>query len=1540
MILICVWVYALGTQLLRVNRSIEVEMDRMEPQDLTPMQAAYWVGRESNQSLSGLAAHLYTEFDGVYLDAERLKIALKKLYQMHPMLRVKISEEGQQTIAPLTDQHSLKVNDFRGMNSEEVAINMDEIRTKMTHQKLNLAGGQATDFRLTLLPNNICRFHFDMDMIAGDAQSFRIVIEDLAQLYSDIDSLKVDEQGLFFDYLSLTKLDSNQSNVVTKSREWWRDKLGSIAPAPIFPDVKDKVTVEECHHQRFAAELNKNEHESLQATANKYHLTMTQLSLAIFAQSIAKATQTTQFRLNIPMFFRSNTNMNVTHVVGDFSRLMILSVDIAKDDSLLSLARKLSTQLNELISHSDYPGVNVMRDLSRHHRSLQTSPVVFTSGMNLSGGHLFSKRASDVFGEMVWAISQGSQVTLDAQMVVLDQGVLINWDVRMDVFPDNLISDMFQCFVGQLQNVAADRTILLGQILDNISLCRTDVNSVNLDEFKNRLPARYPLSTLQNAYLLGRNEQMPLGGVAMHDFREFHGMIDTQRLEARLVKLVHHYPLLRMRIDIVALEQYVSDEKVINLEVLDTRHLNSEHALVQAQRMRNEYKQHVYDLNHSPWQIGVVLLPERHDLQTEHIIFSSFDALIADGRAISQILRELFDDVEPKAIQANSTTLISADALTAKQTELSLKRTADEIYWQKKLSAVTEAPVLQWKKPLESVRCSIYQRKSVTISKAQLLQLTKVAAQERLFQNSVLSSLLIEVLSLWSNQPALCIGLPVAIPNPNKALSNDSSFIAVNYQLDASGFINRAKKFQQDVMEGLEHLTFSGVDLNRHLLSKNRCGLALPIVLTNCLNWPLPAENNAIQYVDGVTQTPQVAMDLRLSLDQQKNLQISIDFAEEAVKEGMISTLLDGVKKAIVTICKQKSLAIDKSALIDLMHYKSNGDDANFECSQYLQRIHDNLYGSDNKKVALIHQTQMISYEMLGHIVKNLRQHFELLGLNAGDVVAISLPKSPEHIAITMACALSGLVWVPIDARSPYDRLDYLLRNCKPDLVVVVAPLIVVNPLIRFKTMADLLQPAAAISTLQKRDLTAASQELTASYYLYTSGTTGRPKCVVMNNKATSNVIAQTLKKWHMTCDDVCLSVTPLHHDMSVFDLFGVLTIGATLVIPEADQDKNAIGWNQLVKQYQVTVWCSVPAILEMLLACEMVDNLRSLRLIAQGGDYIKPRTIAYLRTHYPALTLFSLGGPTETTIWSIWHRLEAEDIKVIPYGQPVPAAQYYIVDNNLQHCAAYQVGRIVTSGVCLALGYLEDGELNQNDFIRLNDPQGNSVRAFRTGDQGYYRQDGTIIFSSRIHGYVKVRGVRVSLPDIEKELRKFDSIQDVIIVDYIEATTGDTALSAIYTSVDGKAIFSADIRGFIKGLLPASHWPNQFRQIKSFTLSANGKVDRKQTQIDADNDVGSSQLDRGDKRDIQPLAIVNDLPVKLNFSGDYQAILSIYLSVLSVDGKSEFNAETEFMRLGLLPSHLKKIAKLLNEKYDISLNAMSLVKCKNAQQVKQLIFN
>jgi hypothetical protein len=417
------------------------------------MQAAYWFGRQSHTSLGGVTAHLYGEFDGRDLEPERLRDAVRRLCRLHPMLRLRVDAEGCQHLDPAADPLPLEVEDMRELPADALEARLLAKRRSWSHGRLDLAHGQAAAFGLSLLPDGFCRLHVDTDMIAIDPNSFRIIIEDLARLYEHPDQPQAPASHGFFDWLDRVGAGADGAKRRERDRVWWRARLAEVPPAPEMPTAPHAPA--EPASERLATRLSSDERRALERRARDLRVTPSVLALGLFAAVLGRATGQARFRLNVPSFWRVPLVPNVERIVGEFSNVLILGVDLAAPAKLAELCRDIGRQMVELIAHDAYPGVSVMRDLSRLHGSVQTAPVVFTAGLGLSGGELFSETVGRVFGPMNWVISQGPQVAIDAQVAACDGGILVNWDVRLDALPKAWVRETFEAYVALLREIAA-----------------------------------------------------------------------------------------------------------------------------------------------------------------------------------------------------------------------------------------------------------------------------------------------------------------------------------------------------------------------------------------------------------------------------------------------------------------------------------------------------------------------------------------------------------------------------------------------------------------------------------------------------------------------------------------------------------------------------------------------------------------------------------------------------------------------------------------------------------------------------------------------------------------------------------------------------------------------------------------------------------------------------------------------------------------------------------------------------------------------------
>ncbi|MDC4293668.1 acinetobactin non-ribosomal peptide synthetase subunit BasA [Acinetobacter baumannii] len=605
--------------------------------------------------------------------------------------------------------------------------------------------------------------------------------------------------------------------------------------------------------------------------------------------------------------------------------------------------------------------------------------------------------------------------------------------------------------------------------------------------------------------------------------------------------------------------------------------------------------------------------------------------------------------------------------------------------------------------------------------------------------------------------------------------------------------------------------------------------------------------------------------------------------------------------------------------LKDLSQNLGQMNDKNNNVENFLKQIYENIFEQNSNRTALIFENRSISYAEVGTQVAKVMYALKMQDFATGSVVAICLRKSPEHIYTALACALTGIIWLPVDMDSPPSRLNYLLTNSRADVVVSDSFIAGVQNL----NINEILS-----ATTEYKPSFNAEINRRPAYYLYTSGSTGTPKCVVLNNQATENTLQQTISEWKITADDVIMAVTPFHHDMSVFDVFASMAVGATLVVPSFEQSKNAVVWANLVDRCKVTIWSSVPAIVDMLFSVAQKEQLQSLRLIAQGGDYIKPSLIAKLRQQLPNARLFSLGGPTETTIWSIWHEINEQDQEIIPYGKALENNRYFILDENLKPCQMGEVGTMYMSGLNLSNGYLLDGEIYYKDFVDIQVSENETQTAFRMSDQGYFREDGNIIFAGREEGYLKIKGVRISAAEVENALTKNPYIHNCVVISCVHPTTETQELVAVYT-LENKykttRLNSPELKNFLKIHLPSSHIPSKYLAVDIIPLTRNGKIDRKAVQEIAQGKIYVSSTLSANSSKISPsVAEVGD------------SVLSVFRECIanSQAEKKDIFYRSEILDIGIRPKQLMSIAQKLSQKLNTQIDFYTLVSCKTIQDV------
>jgi mycobactin phenyloxazoline synthetase len=418
---------------------------------LAPMQHAMWVGRHDDQPLGGVAGHLYVEFDGGAVDPDRLRAAASSLARRHPMLRVRFLADGTQQIGPASERapFPVTVHDFRDLSNDEVAERLLGIREAKSQQQLD---GQVFELTLSVLPGATSRLHVDLDMLAADAMSYRTLMADLARLYR---GERLPDLGYSYRQYrdEIARREAAGRPAHDADRHWWLRRVAELPDPPKLPVAIRKALSR--RSTRRWHRLDSATRDALFAHARAHGITPAMMFASAFSHTLACWSSSSRFLLNVPLFNREALHRDVDGLVGDFTSSLLLDIDLTHTTDASARAHAVQDAMQTAASHAGYPGLSVLRDLARHRGAPVLAPVVFTSALGL--GELFGGAVTDTLGAPSWIISQGPQVSLDAQVTEFDGGIMLNWDVREDVFPPGVIDAMFAHHIDELRRLAATR---------------------------------------------------------------------------------------------------------------------------------------------------------------------------------------------------------------------------------------------------------------------------------------------------------------------------------------------------------------------------------------------------------------------------------------------------------------------------------------------------------------------------------------------------------------------------------------------------------------------------------------------------------------------------------------------------------------------------------------------------------------------------------------------------------------------------------------------------------------------------------------------------------------------------------------------------------------------------------------------------------------------------------------------------------------------------------------------------------------------------
>lgn len=490
---------------------------------------------------------------------------------------------------------------------------------------------------------------------------------------------------------------------------------------------------------------------------------------------------------------------------------------------------------------------------------------------------------------------------------------------------------------------------------------------------------------------------------------------------------------------------------------------------------------------------------------------------------------------------------------------------------------------------------------------------------------------------------------------------------------------------------------------------------------------------------------------------------------------------------------------------------------------------------------------RQLSYAELDALSNQLAHLLHQQGVKPDDRVAICLDRSLEMVVGLMGIMKAGAAYVPLDPDYPVDRLDYILQDATPKLLLL-------DPRGREITAGldtagvqtlDLNVDVLAASSFSRTPLSPDELGLKShhlAYVIYTSGSTGKPKGVENEHRGLINRLQWMQDAYQLDSSDAVLQKTTFSFDVSVWEFFWPLSVGATLVVapPGAHKDTQALA--QVIQENHITTLHFVPSMLNLFLASEGAAACRSLRRIVCSGEALSSASVVACHTALPDTAVHNLYGPTEAAIdvtaWTCPRDLPAAAI--VPIGRPIANLRIYLLDQHLRPVPLGVAGELYIAGTGVARGYLNRPDLTAERF--LNDPfvTDSHARMYRTGDLARYLRNGDIEYLGRNDNQVKIRGFRIELGEIDAVLLQQPDISEAVVVARDDAQ-GDLRLVA-YVVLNASAERHntsesiAQWREHLAAQLPDYMVPAAFVRLDGLPLTANGKLDRKALPLPDDD--------------------------------------------------------------------------------------------------------
>ena len=931
----------------------------------------------------------------------------------------------------------------------------------------------------------------------------------------------------------------------------------------------------------------------------------------------------------------------------------------------------------------------------------------------------------------------------------------------------------------------------------------------------------FDLTDIQLAYLMGRDAAYDMGGIATHGYYEYKFALNLERFEKALNKVIHYQDNLRMVMTRDGKQKILKQVPTYKIKTIDCTE-NSEEETKQILAKERERMSHaVFNPYYWPlFEFEAIKIKE-----SEYVLLFGIDLLIMDASSLQMFKTLIMQSYENPTLMWEPLEFSFRDFMDGiRLIHGSKKYQEDRKYWRNKVEDFPLSPKLPSIKETENLEKTVFRRIQLSLEPERMQALKDYAKKQNISISALICTVYAHVLSYWSNQSTCAINVTIFNKynfhkDVKHILGDFTSNMFLAFRFEESSYLYEVvAKVQNELLEGLEHRYYSGVEFGRdlkfHRALQNKA--VMPIVFTSVLNDMNDQYLEFGELLYGISQTSQVYLDCQV-YEIKKNLVVSWDYIEELFDEEVMHEMFEQFKKELCILAD----ADRELELQELLPKNEKRDEfvVEYNCTEAcipVTTLHGLFAQSAEKypkRIAVVDYERAITYKELKEASDAMAYSLIKYGVQKGEHVAVLSERKISTIVSILGILKAGGVYVPIDCENPKARQELILKESE----------------CRILLGRDNLEKGMICSCpeVQCSDV---------AYIIYTSGSTGKAKGVVITHEGAANTILDINQQYGVNPEDKIIGLSSICFDLSVYDIFGAFAAGASLYMVRDVHSHEEI--RHLVQEEGITIWNSVPALMQIYLdeleqgmnydywnysenqKIEISEDM--LRLVLLSGDWIPVTLPARIKDCFEDITVVSLGGATDASIWSISYPIEhvAPEWKSIPYGMPLKNQKIFVLNYDGSDSPIGTAGEICIGGIGVAQEYYNDFEKTEASFfehVRYG-------RLYRTGDYGKYCKDGYVEFLGRRDNQIKVHGHRIELGEIEHALQKCQGVKQAVA---LCRKDGGTPIICGYVVPEGK-FHQAEIKSELAELVPAYMIPSVLVSIQEMPYTSNQKVDRK----------------------------------------------------------------------------------------------------------------